>query len=784
MIATHELSVEKAIASLNQDGMPAPSIAIQPKDRPGAGFGNVSFIFSEPTISPSAHEMNRVYSEDAWTGMHPKPVSNFTAPGIAEQIETRLGVKLTEEQLQKMTDYMGRGNTPGYFLMNNQEMRSSSNSNSDRKIDVIFNRYKHEKGLQNIDSMPNVEKWIDDVLAEIAPPTHFRPTVRNYHPSSESNYRELPLQELTVENVLKHIIEQDKLKPMTEEQVRAEVEAAIISEIENSSVESSASEIADIVNIVAKEAYDKRYVSESKKDTEIFESMERIRAEYSRLESGESRYFESKPYRIVGNNEIRGAVIPADAPTQLKTLLEERGIQYVEYQNSEERQPVTNAFSTELQATHGDVYFQPPINADVNLDATVRIVDFNTEQQAAGQLATPQELLEHIKSFIGKEAMLSADSKTALEVSSNSKAKHLVRSSWKGQTYEELDAKSTALLSLDDVVKNSVLIESQPNFKPEKKDLINVHRLYVPMRIENELHVLRIVAHENKSKNGLTPISADLFDLIVEREKSALSQSGSTLSSAPPVPMGGTSEITIREMLSGVNDAFGEPYTQDSSRPSEPLQPQQQPRSQPRAQIAFDRTGKATITLFQNADASSLFHELAHKMLYDFMRWGDTGTANEQYRADAKAALEFIGTTKEEFEALYHRQEQAEYLGDMATADRSAKCGVYICMGGLWPPVLTISKANGYKSNFIGYFITAVESFKSVTDFAAIPNSEKFTIVTCKLLLNFITRFHPNANNNCVGADFEFQIVLFTKQSAVNNFLYFYVAGNSDVFGE
>ncbi|MFC2593847.1 MAG: hypothetical protein ACFNW0_02140, partial [Fretibacterium sp.] len=227
------------------------------------------------------------------------------------------------------------------------------------------------------------------------------------------------------------------------------------------------------------------------------------------------------------------------------------------------------------------VYSQP-INEGVDPKAEVGIVDVDLGQYTAAQLSTPQELLQYIKSLIGKESMLSRDSKALLGISSNSNAKHLVRSAKPTDTFKEQDARNAALLSIEDIVKNSVLIESFPNRNSKKKHLKNVHRLYVPLRIGDELHTLRVVAHETQDKSGLVPIRADLFDLIVEKESSRPSSdslSGSTLSSAPPVPTKtGVSTVTIADMLRGVKDAEGRPYVgeeyqQSSARQSEEYDP-------------------------------------------------------------------------------------------------------------------------------------------------------------------------------------------------------------------
>jgi len=69
-----------------------------------------------------------------------------------------------------------------------------------------------------------------------------------------------------------------------------------------------------------------------------------------------------------------------------------------------------------------------------------------------------------------------------------------------------------------------------------------------------------------------------------------------------------------------------------------------------KAQISINpETGSAVFTLFEGADASSLFHELGHKMLDDFARYADSPTATEGYRNDAIAVFDFVGMTRERY---------------------------------------------------------------------------------------------------------------------------------------
>ncbi len=209
-----------------------------------------------------------------------------------------------------------------------------------------------------------------------------------------------------------------------------------------------------------------------------------------------------------------------------------------------------------------------PVNAGVDLGQKVPILDLSGKIPDA-QRATPQELLDFLKAeFVGKEPSISADGEAMIGLPSNSAAKHVVRSSWKGLTYEDMDTRTAGLMSLRDVLQNATLVESSPNQKSSKTHLKNIHRFYIPVWSSDGLKTLRIVAHESKNSDGRTPVEVDLNDLIVERQNESPARlSGTPLSGVlPERQLRGASEVTIADMLRGVKDAGGRPYVGEEYR--------------------------------------------------------------------------------------------------------------------------------------------------------------------------------------------------------------------------
>ena len=72
---------------------------------------------------------------------------------------------------------------------------------------------------------------------------------------------------------------------------------------------------------------------------------------------------------------------------------------------------------------------------------------------------------------------------------------------------------------MDELVQNAVLIESVPNNDPKKTNVLNFHRLYVPVRTNAGVQAVRIVAEELKSSDSLKPTDVELYDVVLEGQK-------------------------------------------------------------------------------------------------------------------------------------------------------------------------------------------------------------------------------------------------------------------------
>ena len=223
-----------------------------------------------------------------------------------------------------------------------------------------------------------------------------------------------------------------------------------------------------------------------------------------------------------------------------------------------------------------DVYTHP-VNAGVDLGQKVPILDLSAMEGTS----TPKELLARLKDMALKdEAWISRDAEVFATLPRGKKLKHVAYSSRKAQIdgTMALTRRNSVAGSLDELVQNAVLIESTPNNDPKKTDVLNFHRLYVPVRTDAGIQAVRIVAEELKGSDRLRPTNVELYDVVLEGQKESPGVPNDLLAKEGVTAPGAPFELTIADMLRGVKDAEGKPYVgekyrQSSARQSEEYDP-------------------------------------------------------------------------------------------------------------------------------------------------------------------------------------------------------------------
>lgn len=200
------------------------------------------------------------------------------------------------------------------------------------------------------------------------------------------------------------------------------------------------------------------------------------------------------------------------------------------------------------------------LRAGIDLDERVKVVDISA--------AMPKKSMDAkaVKRFLqglirDNPLAITADGTAVVSILSNKDVEHITYSSRKNLPADIYRIRRKSILSIEELLENAVLIESIPNRKIKKKPYARAyHRFYVPVRMNQHLATIRIVAEERQGVITLNPTDVNLYDLIVEDKKRRANAPAGSL------PLGGpdssSDTITIREMLAGVKDADGEPYCQ------------------------------------------------------------------------------------------------------------------------------------------------------------------------------------------------------------------------------
>ena len=265
--------------------------------------------------------------------------------------------------------------------------------------------------------------------------------------------------------------------------------------------------------------------------------------------------------------------------------------------------------------------YNQPVNADVDPDEKVRIVDLTNTYKPG---ITKKELVQLLRNMAKEGATFtSADEKAILSILPKN-VRHVVYSSMKIAAGQKQRVRKQGIQSIKDLVNHSVLIESTPNTKrTQKPDVEMYHRFYVPVKVGEQIYTVRIVAEERNGTLNLSPKELALYDVIIEKRPISLAGVDS-----PVIRTNGSfSTVTIKEMLQNVKDMENMPYYQKKEEYAG----------------AYD-AGENAIHIFSAGNQSTVVHEAAHWWLSMLSRiaedkeFGEISKENPQMEAALKKA--------------------------------------------------------------------------------------------------------------------------------------------------
>ena len=415
LIAIHNLQSSELAKTLEFGGFPMPSIAIIKAKQSHERYGDVSVIFGKDTIDPQFMKANKVYGGDAWTPTYPKIEYKANAK-VAKKISDKyyeLAEKIGYDEAKPLYRYaneieneLNRNDGEGGMLeriYNDTSMMQVFLQDSGRgKVPNVKTETDYEATKENIRSAAKdgYKEWVDGLFKGVEAKTGIRNNLSYYTNSGNPRSWDALHWENTLENVVKAMKEQDQtgadaFSPDSALFAVAQKKYGSIAEIKADS--NRLGEVSENEYETLKDSYSKRLaeIANSIKDTSkrnSFIAMEEaaqlivdavrnyktksgmlnymqkwnkqvtsgtvndIASLVSDVANMPTGYFEAKPQRAVGLDEVGVFVIPNNADVKLKQELLNKGYSIAEYNPNVEgdRQRIVNQFE-EYKFSLGDV---------------------------------------------------------------------------------------------------------------------------------------------------------------------------------------------------------------------------------------------------------------------------------------------------------------------------------------------------------------------------------------------------------------------------------------------
>lgn len=405
LTAYHALSQEQLLRSLRQGGLVAPSIAVTEAGKARAfGYGECFLFFRREAVDPQANPENFIFPGDAGTPIYPRRWPTQTSVDAVLRRVRALGPEWTATTREEILREAMR-----VYNVTNESFEDSG------LVDVpnaLYALYLAESSDGDITPTPDGTRDIARDLAREDPDgflrvpdfwrwakAQFKISTRALTPRQATRLMRLaPLKELSslspelgdemtqfhdsamlalrdIEETRKVIVHPYNVERGFDALKRAIRKPGV-------SAENSLRHLSADLSLVNTEAELRDLFS---RENEWYATGERALnalLRYIRNASGmeEGSYFEAKPMRLVGIDEIRMALIPQNASAELRTTLTESGIPYKTYTEGDRRRAIRDA-AAQTRFSIGGNARRLPIEATTR---TARIGVFREAQRRPG----------------------------------------------------------------------------------------------------------------------------------------------------------------------------------------------------------------------------------------------------------------------------------------------------------------------------------------------------------------------------------------------------------------
>ena len=260
----------------------------------------------------------------------------------------------------------------------------------------------------------------------------------------------------------------------------------------------------------------------------------------------------------VASQAKEGALVMAMHADVMANIMKKAGYGYFTAKDYMERIQI----EANAKEVAGSGYAQP-MNRDVDLNTKVPVVDLTSLFTSDILNIDRKGLEEHLKGIF-KTKILSLDKKGEFGIPNKVNRRHLV---WNQNPKKQLlDAFNPSVLSLEELVQSSVLVESVANQKQTKNKhkakVKNYHYFYVPIKLGDDIYTIKIVGEESYSNIQLNPLKIDLYSVMAVKKDGNFQPHKGSISKSPSL------SITIQDMLKEVKDYEGNNYINEEGNPN------------------------------------------------------------------------------------------------------------------------------------------------------------------------------------------------------------------------
>jgi len=364
LLAMHNITLELLVDTLSRGSLIMPSVAVTNKAM--VKFGEISLVFDKNTIDPIINTANRLYGADAWTPnqteikKNAKFDTNETVKAV-NSIKNQIGSKFVSDLFdvspkQFKAEIINANGSIYDAYANNIGMQTAYAMEQGFISEVPINEtgFINTEALQNQldryvkgDRWRQYKKWLNNISdtiitsydkasnEDILTNMKAQPATAKPFKLSVSGDLVVPAAEyFSINDVRKN---KNRLSENAEEVINAVANEflTLASRISNNTEHA-----VDAINATFKDRYSTADIVRSFESKGIkisSKTASEIQALYKKAVELPSQYFEAKPGREVGLNEIKAAVIPSDASyAEIKAKLEKLGIRVIEYDGSKE----------------------------------------------------------------------------------------------------------------------------------------------------------------------------------------------------------------------------------------------------------------------------------------------------------------------------------------------------------------------------------------------------------------------------------------------------------------